>query len=127
MQTYTFLANTDEQLESQLAQREWCDSKQYLVQLFSTQSPDVARQLANVALNRLSHATLIGQSARHVICDNCLESTCTLVIVSEFNETRLTSVMQPFTGNPNQDSQDLVSQLELSEDTKTVILSLIHI
>ncbi|MEC7940947.1 MAG: EAL domain-containing protein [Pseudomonadota bacterium] len=121
MQTYTFLANTEEQLESQLAQREWCDSKQYLVQLFSTQSPDVARQLANVVLNRLSQATLIGQSARHVICDNCLESTCTLVIVSEFNETRLTSVMQPFTGNPNQDSQDLVSQLELSEDTKTVI------
>ncbi len=121
MQTYTFLANTDEQLESQLAQREWCDSKQYLVQLFSTQSLDVARQLADVALNRLSQATLIGQSARHVICDNCLESTCTLVIVSEFNETRLTSAVQPFTGNPNQDSQDLVSQLELSEDTKTVI------
>jgi len=121
MQTYTFLANTEEQLESQLAQREWCDSKQYLVQLFSTQSLDVARQLADVALNRLSQATLIGQSARHVICDNCLESTCTLVIVSEFNETRLTSAVQPFTGNPNQDSQDLVSQLELSEDTKTVI------
>ena len=121
MQTYTFLANTEEQLASQLAQREWCDSKQYLVQLFSTQSPDVARQLANVALNRLSHATLIGQSARHVICDNCLESTCTLVIVSEFNETLLISAVQPFTGNPNQDSQDLVSQLELSEDTKTVI------
>ncbi|KAB0467390.1 EAL domain-containing protein [Vibrio sp. IB15] len=121
MQTYTFLANTEEQLESQFAQREWCDSKQYLVQLFSTQSPDVARQLANVALNRLSHATLIGQSARHVICDNCLESTCTLVIVSEFNETRLISAVQPFTGNPNQDSQDLVSQLDLSEDTKTVI------
>ena len=121
MQTYTFLANTEEKLESQLAQREWCDSKQYLVQLFSTQSLDVARQLANVALNRLSQATLIGQSARHVICDNCLESTCTLVIVSEFNETLLTSAVQPFTGNPNQDSQDLVSQLELSEDTKTVI------
>ncbi|EGU41757.1 MULTISPECIES: bifunctional diguanylate cyclase/phosphodiesterase [Vibrio] len=121
MQTYTFLANTEEQLASQLAQREWCDSKQYLVQLFSTQSPDVARQLANVALNRLSHATLIGQSARHVICDNCLESTCTLVIVSEFNETLLISAVQPFTGNPNQDSQDLVSQLDLSEDTKTVI------
>jgi len=121
MQTYTFLANTEEQLESQLAQREWCDSKQYLVQLFSTQSLDVARQLADVALNRLSQATLIGQSARHIICDNCLESTCTLVIVSEFNETRLTSAVQPFTGNPNQDSQDLVSQLELSEDTKTVI------
>ena len=121
MQTYTFLANTEEKLESQLAQREWCDSKQYLVQLFSTQSLDVARQLANVALNRLSQATLIGQSARHVICDNCLESTCTLVIVSEFNETRLISAVQPFTGNPNQDSQDLVSQLDLSEDTKTVI------
>ena len=121
MQTYTFLANTEEQLASQLAQREWCDSKQYLVQLFSTQSLDVARQLANVALNRLSQATLIGQSARHVICDNCLESTCTLVIVSEFNETLLISAVQPFTGNPNQDSQDLVSQLDLSEDTKTVI------
>ncbi|CAH7185357.1 Cyclic di-GMP phosphodiesterase CdpA [Vibrio chagasii] len=121
MQTYTFLANTEEQFRSEFAQREWCDSKQYLIQLFSTQSPDMARQIASVALGHLSHATLIGQSARHVICDNCLESTCTLVIVSEFNETRLTSAVQPFTGNPNQDSQALASQLDLSKDTKTVI------
>ncbi|HAH01826.1 MAG TPA: sensor domain-containing phosphodiesterase, partial [Vibrio sp.] len=121
MQTFTFLANTEELFKSQFDQREWCDSKQYLIQLFSAQSSDVARRIASVALNRLSNATLIGQSARHVICDNCLESSCTLIIISEFNETRLTSAVQPFTGNPNQDSQELASQLDLSKDAKTVI------
>ncbi|MEZ8867173.1 EAL domain-containing protein [Vibrio splendidus] len=121
MQTFTFLANTEELFKSQFDQREWCDSKQYLIQLFSAQSSDVARRIASVALNRLSNATLIGQSARHVICDNCLESSCTLIIISEFNETRLTSAVQPFTGNPNHDSQALVAQLSLSKDTKTVI------
>ncbi|MCC4820467.1 sensor domain-containing phosphodiesterase, partial [Vibrio lentus] len=118
---FTFLANTEELFKSQFDQREWCDSKQYLIQLFSAQSSDVARRIASIALNRLSNATLIGQSARHVICDNCLESSCTLIIISEFNETRLTSAVQPFTGNPNQDSQELASQLDLSKDAKTVI------
>ena len=64
MQTFTFLANTEELFKSQFDQREWCDSKQYLIQLFSAQSSDVARRIASVALNRLSNATLIGQSAR---------------------------------------------------------------
>ncbi|UPR47273.1 EAL domain-containing protein [Vibrio cyclitrophicus] len=121
MQTFTFLANTEALFRAQFDQREWCDSKQYLIQIFSAQSSDLARQIANVALNRLNNATLIGQSARHVICDNCLESACTLVIISEFNETHLTSAVQPFTGNPNQDSQALASQLSLTKDTKTVI------
>lgn len=95
MQTFTFLANTEELFKSQFDLREWCDSKQYLIQIFSAQSSDIARRIANVALNRLNSATLIGQSARHVICDNCLESACTLVIISEFNETHLTSAVQP--------------------------------
>ena len=121
MQTFTFLANTEELFKSQFEQREWCDRKQYLIQLFSAQSPDVARHIASVALKHLNHSILIGQSARHVICDNCLESACTLVIISEFDETHLTSAVQAFTGNPNHDSQALVAQLSLSKDTKTVI------
>ncbi|WP_282597347.1 FIST N-terminal domain-containing protein, partial [Vibrio crassostreae] len=121
MQTFTFLANTEALFRAQFDLREWCDSKQYLIQIFSAQSSDIARRIANVALKRLNSATLIGQSARHVICDNCLESACTLVIISEFNETHLTSAVQPFTGNPNQDSQALASQLGLTKDTKTVI------
>lgn len=121
MQTFTFLANTEELFKSQFNLREWSDNKQYLIQLFSAQSSDVARGIASIALKRLNRATLIGQSARHVICDNCLESTCTLIIISEFNETRLSTAVQPFTGNPNYDSQALTAQLNLSEDTKTVI------
>ncbi|WP_435248019.1 EAL domain-containing protein [Vibrio sp. nBUS_14] len=121
MQTFTFLANTEELFRSQFEQREWCDRKQYLIQLFSAQSPDIARRIASVALKHLDHSILIGQSARHVICDNSLESACTLVIISEFDETHLTSAVQPFTGNPNHDSQALVAQLSLSKDTKTVI------
>ncbi|MDA0145885.1 EAL domain-containing protein [Vibrio toranzoniae] len=121
MQTFTFLAHTEELFKSQFDQREWCDNKQYLIQLFSDQSSDVARGIASVALNHLNRATLIGQSARHVICDNTLKSACTLVIISEFNETNLTSTVQPFTGNLNHDSQVLASQLELSKDTKAVI------
>ncbi|MEZ8535607.1 EAL domain-containing protein [Vibrio cyclitrophicus] len=121
MQTFTFLANTEELFKSQFNLREWNDNKQYLIQLFSAQSSDVARGIASIALKRLNRATLIGQSARHVICDNCLESTCTLIIISEFNETRLSTAVQPFTGNPSHDSQALTAQLNLSEDTKTVI------
>ncbi|MEZ8646998.1 EAL domain-containing protein [Vibrio cyclitrophicus] len=121
MQTFTFLANTEELFKSQFNLREWSDNKQYLIQLFSAQSSDVARGIASIALKRLNRATLIGQSARHVICDNCLESTCTLIIISEFNETRLSTAVQPFTGNPSHDSQALTAQLNLSEDTKTVI------
>ena len=64
MQTFTFLANTEALFRAQFDQREWCDSKQYLIQIFSAQSSDLARQIANVALNRLNNATLIGQSAR---------------------------------------------------------------
>lgn len=110
MQTFTFLAHTEELFKSQFDQREWCDNKQYLIQLFSDQSSDVARRIASIALNHLNRATLIGQSARHVICDNTLKSACTLVIISEFNETSLTSTVQPFTGNPFHDSQVLSSQ-----------------
>ncbi|MEZ9077109.1 EAL domain-containing protein [Vibrio cyclitrophicus] len=121
MQTFTFLANTEELFKSQFNLREWNDNKQYLIQLFSAQSSDVARGIASIALKRLNRATLVGQSARHVICDNCLESTCTLIIISEFNETRLSTAVQPFTGNPSHDSQALTAQLNLSEDTKTVI------
>ncbi|MFA0057579.1 EAL domain-containing protein [Vibrio atlanticus] len=121
MQTFTFLANTEELFKSQFDQREWCDNKQYLIQLFSAQSSDVARGIASIALKRLNSVTLIGQSARHVICDNCLESACTLIIISEFNETRLSTAVQPFSGSPNHDSQALAAQLDLSQDTKTVI------
>ena len=95
MQTFTFLANTEELFKSQFNLREWSDNKQYLIQLFSAQSSDVARGIASIALKRLNRATLIGQSARHVICDNCLESTCTLIIISEFNETRLSQGILP--------------------------------
>ena len=121
MQTFTFLANTEELFKSQFDQREWCDNKQYLIQLFSAQSSDVARGIASIALKRLNSVTLIGQSARHVICDNCLASTCTLIIISVFNETRLSTAVQPFSGSPNHDSQALAAQLDLSQDTKTVI------
>ncbi|MFA0080012.1 EAL domain-containing protein [Vibrio artabrorum] len=121
MQTFTFLANTEELFNAQFSQQEWCDNKQYLIQIFSAQSSYFARQIVSVALRRLNNATLIGQSARYVISDNCLESACTLVIISEFNETHLTSAVQPFTGNPNQDSHDLAFQLRLTESTKTVI------
>ncbi|MEL0610880.1 bifunctional diguanylate cyclase/phosphodiesterase [Vibrio echinoideorum] len=121
MQTFTFLANTEELFKSQFDQREWCDNKQYLIQLFSAQSSDVARGIASIALKRLNSVTLIGQSARHVICDNCLESACTLIIISEFNETQLSTAVQPFSGSPNHDSQALAAQLDLSQDTKTVI------
>ena len=105
MQTFTFLANTEELFKSQFDQREWCDSKQYLIQIFSAQSSDIARRIANAALNRIGHATLIGQSARYVICDNSLKHECTLVVVSEFNDTHLTSTVQTFTGNPNQSNR----------------------
>ena len=122
MQTFTFLANTEELFKSQFEQREWCDRKQYLIQLFSAQSPEVARRIASVALKHLNHSILIGQSARHVICDNCLESACTLVIISEFDENTFNLCCAAFYWQSRtHDSQALVAQLSLSKDTKTVI------
>ena len=121
MQTYTFLAHTEELLESQLMEHEWNSNHSYLIQLFSTQPADVAQSFARVALSKIPSPVIIGQSACHIIRDNLLQNTGTILIISEFSQTRLTSAVQIFTELPERDSQFLVEQLRISSDTQAVI------
>ncbi|WP_394252740.1 EAL domain-containing protein [Vibrio profundi] len=121
MQTYTYVAHTEELFESLLIERDWSADKCYLVQLFSTQPAEIALGFARILLANFPNVTVIGQSATHLICDNHLETSGTMAIVSEFNDSHLSSAVQPFTHQPEFDSHNLVDGLRLTQDSKAVI------
>ncbi|MBW3698549.1 EAL domain-containing protein [Vibrio sp. T187] len=121
MQTSTFLAHTEELLASQLTARDWNRDHNYLVQLFSTQPAEIAQRFAHLLLVNLPNVTVIGQSATHLIRDNQLEASGTLVVISEFCESEITAAAQEFSHQPELDSHALVDALCLTQDSKAVI------
>ena len=121
MQTYTYVAHTEELFESLLIERDWSADKCYLVQLFSTQPAEIALGFARILLANFPNVTVIGQSATHLIRDNHLETSGTMAIVSEFNDSHLSSAIQPFTHQPEFDSHNLVDELRLTQNSKAVI------
>ena len=121
MHTYTFLVTSEESLESYLQQKEWHANKQYLIQLHSTLSSQSASRLADITLTYLKDATLIGQSVQHMIHNNRQVSSGSLLMISEFEETTLSSTVVPFSGKTGLDGLALVNALNLTEHSQTVI------
>ena len=92
-----------------------------LVQLFSSQSPNIVQSMANIILAVFPRAHLIGMSTTQVIHHGDIFSNQTLVSISQLQQTTLTSAKVLYGRDPVRDGYDLMNQLELTDDSKCII------
>ena len=127
MRVFSQLVQNVDQLNDFLVTFRCCAGKHYLVQLLSTQSRETVVKLARAILGRLPETHIIGHSTRHVILEGEIINHGCLVCVMEFEQTTLTSAVQRYSFSPDIDGYDLKQALKLQDNSKAIILSLIHI
>ena len=121
MRTYSQLIHDQNQLNDFLGTISWQTSKQYLVQLLSTQSREEATSFAQCLLEVVPHAHVIGHSARTLIYSGDIFTDGSLLIVSELVDTTLTSAVQTYSFSPDIDGYDLKQSLALRDNSKAII------
>ncbi len=121
MRSYSILVQDLNQLRSEVLSYSLNQSANHLIQIFSTQPSDLVVEYSRVIRQHFSHSTILGQSASHCIKDGNLVDFGSLIVVTELDETRITSCVVPYTGDSQQDGEKLVEQLNVSEQTKAII------
>ncbi|CAH1567200.1 bifunctional diguanylate cyclase/phosphodiesterase [Vibrio rotiferianus] len=121
MRTYSQLIHDQNQLNDFLGTISWQTSKQYLVQLLSTQSREEATSFAQCLLEVVPHAHVVGHSARTLIYSGDIFTDGSLLIVSELVDTTLTSAVQTYSFSPDIDGYDLKQSLALRDNSKAII------
>ncbi|CCN71298.1 EAL domain-containing protein [Vibrio nigripulchritudo] len=121
MQCHSILVQDLSQLQAEVLQFSSNQSAQHLIQVFSTQSSDLVVEYSRLLQQRFPNATILGQSTSHCIKDGDIVNLGTLVVVTELDETRLSTCVIPYTGDQSRDGEALIEQLQITEETKAVI------
>lgn len=121
MHCHSILVQDLTQLQAELLDLQVDQSANYLIQLFSTQSAEMALEYSRVLGQRFSQATVIGQSSSHTIKNSRMVNLGTLIVITELTSTHLTSSAVFYSGDQKRDSQQLVNQLFVNRKTKVVI------
>lgn len=121
MRTYSALVNNNQQLQAHLRDIPTEKYSSFLVQLLSTDPEQVACDYADQILEHIPGCHIIGHSTRHTIFDGQIVHRGSLVSVSCFEHSSITSTCVPITNNPLSEAKDIVNGLALNHQTKSII------
>lgn len=121
MHTYSTLVSADESLQAFLAQLPALRDRTYLVQVLSSQAEPIVAGYAALLSAHFPDGEIIGHSTRHVIYDGKIHDESTLISVSEFQHTQLSSAKVELNNQPVQEAKQLAEQLALQTHSKLVI------
>lgn len=121
MRTYSALVANSQQLQLFLQDIPVRDSASYLVQVLSTDTEQVVCDYANRLKLHLPDCHIIGHSTRHTMCDGVLHHDGTLIVVSCFEHTSLTSSRAPLDSDLESQVEALSEELELGMMSKAMI------
>lgn len=121
MRCHSILVQDLPQLHAELKSFAVDNNATYLVQIFSTQSADMAVEYSRVLNQTFERITVIGQSSTHTIKNSSVVNLGTLIIITELMATHITSSAVFYTGDQKRDSQHLVEQLLVNRTTKVAI------
>lgn len=120
MRSYSVLVHDTSQLISFLEALTLESPSHYLVQLFSTDEHRIAQSYNALISQRIPAATVIGHSSRHVIYQDKVQNTGTLVILSCFQNTRFSAAAVDLS-RPLQAASLLADELRMTAQTKAII------
>ncbi|MEF1288692.1 bifunctional diguanylate cyclase/phosphodiesterase [Vibrio sp. M260118] len=121
MRTYSALIANDQQLIAHLNDiptQQYCS---ILVQILSTEPEPVVCGYAKQIQQAIPECHIIGHSTRHSIYDGQIVHRASLVSISCFEHTTITSACVPITDNPLSEAKEIASQLKLTNDSKSII------
>lgn len=127
MRTYTKLITGNRQLMAFLQDIPARNSASCLVQLLSTEHEDRVRAYARQINEYLPHSHIIGHSTRHTIIEGQIAHHGSLVVISFFEHTYLTSACVTLSDNPAKEANYLLAALELNSQSKLIISFSQHI
>ncbi|MCG9784991.1 EAL domain-containing protein [Vibrio brasiliensis] len=127
MRTYSALIFNDQQLMAFLQDIPAGDSLSHLVQILSTQPEPLVCAYAQQIDAQLVDSHIIGHSTRHTIYDGQIAHEGSLVVVSCFEHTWLTSTCVELSDNPISSANRIRDELTLSQDSQLIISFSQHI
>lgn len=121
METQSFIVESCELLKQKLQSLTTAPATSVLIQIFSDKDAATVRSFATVLRNSFPSATLIGMSSQHLIDHGeiCLHQT--LVVITTFSQTTLSSAAVPYNDDPCQASKVMLESLNITADTKAAI------
>lgn len=127
MRTYSVQITDNQQLMAFLQGIPAKNSSSYLVQILSTQQEQQVCDYAHQISDFLPQCHIIGHSTRHTIVDGQIAHDGSLIVVSCFEHTRLTSTSVELSDNPVSAANRMCSELGLGHDSKLIISFSQHI
>ncbi|MCE9845501.1 EAL domain-containing protein [Vibrio antiquarius] len=121
MRAFSKLVHDVSQVNDFLVTSQFSSSKQYLVQILSTQSRDFTTTLADAVLLLLPNAHVMGHSTRNVILEGEIFTSGCLISVTEFEQTTLTSAVQTYSYSPDIDGGELKRSLLLQHNSQVIL------
>lgn len=122
MKTQSFIVENTQSLELQLQSLPPIpESSAILIQLFSDVESSAASSVAEILLSAFPSALLIGMSSEQLIERGEIVFNQTLVIVTFFSQTTLTSTVTPYHQDPVLASNEMLSSLSVNSSTRAVI------
>ncbi|KGY11020.1 diguanylate cyclase [Vibrio tubiashii] len=121
MRTYSALIANVQQLRAHLKEIPTEKYSSFLVQIISTEPEPVVCNYAKQIQESIPECHIIGHSARHSIYDGQIVHLASLVAISCFEHTTITSACVAISNNPVSEAKEIVSQLELTSDSKSII------
>ncbi|NLS13649.1 EAL domain-containing protein [Vibrio sp. SM6] len=121
MQTVSWFIERIEALYDKLTTRHWDDNKQYAIQILSSQSAEKARAYAQALTQALPHAHIVGSSVSHLIQQQSILTSGSLIIINEFQHTQMTSAAVPYQYGAEKDSERLRHALNLQASSCAIL------
>ncbi|OAJ94343.1 bifunctional diguanylate cyclase/phosphodiesterase [Vibrio bivalvicida] len=121
MRTYSKLITNNRQLIAYLRDIPTKNYSSFLVQLLSTDPEQVVCDYADHILEHIPGCHIIGHSTRHTIVDGQVIHRGSLVSVSCFEHTSVTSTCVPITDNPLPEAKQIICGLALNHHSKSII------
>ncbi|KJY81629.1 diguanylate cyclase [Vibrio galatheae] len=127
MRTYSALITDHQQLMAHLRDIPTKNYSSCLVQLLSTDPESVVCDYATQILEHIPGCHIIGHSTRHTIYDGQIVHHGSLVTISCFEHTAITSSCVAVTDSPRSDARQVADELALARATKSIISFSHHI
>ncbi|WED21778.1 EAL domain-containing protein [Vibrio sp. JC009] len=121
MRNFSFIVADEQQLLDSLNKLDLSPANTYLIQICSTQGAEHGLAFSEIIRSELTTATVIGHSTSNYIYNAEIKEHGSLILITEFTDTRLTSALIPISENQTQDSLSLTDRLAMSSETKAVI------
>ncbi|RTZ13773.1 EAL domain-containing protein [Vibrio aquaticus] len=121
MRSYSALITDHQQLTSFFQTFSTTDPASYLVQILSVDLEERVRDYARQVSAALPSSHIIGHSTRHTIFDDQIHHEGSLIIVSVFERTAITSTVMPLSEKVTHHVDTVSESLVLTESSKSII------